>query len=133
METQGKLFKKFDTQEVGANKFLKREFVLELGGETPYPQVVKFELTGDRCGQLDQFQLGEKVEISFDLKGREWTNKNGEVVYFNSLQAFRIKSASGSDGSQTPNETKRIQTPVENFTTTSSGMSSSDDNDDLPF
>ncbi len=133
METQGKLFKKFDTQEVGANKFLKREFVLELGGDTPYPQVVKFELTGDRCGQLDQYQIGEKVEISFDLKGREWTNKNGEVVYFNSLQAFRIKSASGSDSSQTPSEPKRNPNPVENFSTASSGMSSSDDNDDLPF
>ncbi len=133
MEAQGKLHKKFDTQEVGASKFQKREFVLELGGDTQYPQLVKFELTGDRCSQLDSFQPGEKVEISFDLKGREWTNKNGEVVYFNTLSTYKIKSA--GNASSTPEPPRKSTQPAENFNTPFSGSSSSstDDNDDLPF
>jgi len=30
------------------------------------------------------------VRVSFNLKGREWTNKEGEVKTFNTLQAWAI-------------------------------------------
>lgn len=130
METQGKLYKKFNTQEVGVNKFLKREFVLELGDDR-YPQLVKFELTQDRCSLLDNFQEGEMVQISFDLKGREWKNNSGELVYFNSLQAYRMQGAGG-----TPAATTRA--PFEgnkgmDTTTTFGGGTQEDAADDLPF
>lgn len=130
METQGKLYKKFKTQEVGVNKFLKREFVLELGDDR-YPQLVKFELTQDRCSLLDNFQEGEMVQIRFDLKGREWKNNNGELVYFNSLQAFTMQ------GAGTPAATTRApyegNKGVDTTTTFGGGGAQDDAADDLPF
>jgi hypothetical protein len=129
MEIQGKLYKKYDTQEVGTNKFTKREFVLEIGGDTKYPQLVKFELTQDRCTQLDAFQAGEMIEVSFDLKGREWKNQNGELVYFNSLNAFRLKPM-GSTASNTRMPPIKEEFPP--FETTNSGFGDSNA-DDLPF
>jgi len=34
--------------------------------------------------------------VSFNLKGRKWTDPKGEVKYFNSLQAWKVDSASGA-------------------------------------
>jgi hypothetical protein len=129
MEIQGKLYKKFDSQEVGVNKFIKREFVIELGGDTPYPQLVKFELTKDNCNQLDAYQPGEIIEVSFDLKGREWKNKTGELVYFNTLNAFRLKpiGTTASTAKKAPEVND-----FEPFNPEGSGHSQSD-TEDLPF
>ena len=52
METTGKLHTIFETKQV-SERFTKREFVVELTDNPKYPQVVLFQLTGDRCAQLD--------------------------------------------------------------------------------
>jgi hypothetical protein len=49
-----------ETQQVSA-KFQKRQLVLELADNPKYPQMVEFALTGDRCVNLDGFNVGEKV------------------------------------------------------------------------
>jgi hypothetical protein len=33
------------------------------------------------------------VEVSFNLRGREWTSPTGDVKYFNTLEAWRIETA----------------------------------------
>jgi hypothetical protein len=38
---------------------------------------------------LNSFQVGEAVKID-NLRGREWTNAQGETVYFNTIQGWRI-------------------------------------------
>jgi single-strand DNA-binding protein len=91
MEVTGKLRAISDTKQV-SERFTKREFVLELA-DGKYPQTVLFQLTGDRCANLDSFQVGDEVRLEFNLRGREWKSPQGDVKYFNSLDVWRIESA----------------------------------------
>ena len=89
MQIQGRLHALFPAEQV-TQRFRKREFVLELEGESRYPQYVMFQLTGDRCEALDGFGKGEDVRVEFSLRGREWTSPKGDVRYFNSLETWSI-------------------------------------------
>lgn len=89
MQVQGKIHATFDTEQV-TQRFRKREFVLELDGDSRYPQYVMFQFTGDRCEMLDGFSKGEEVKVEFSLRGREWTSPKGDVRYFNSLETWSI-------------------------------------------
>lgn len=73
-----------------SDRFSKREFVVS-DTNGMYPQDILFQATQDKCAILDTFQNGEQVEVSFNLRGREWTSPQGEVKYFNSLEAWRIE------------------------------------------
>ena len=44
----------------------------------------------DKCEQLDAFNVGQELNISFNLKGRKWTDPQGNVKYFNTLQAWKL-------------------------------------------
>ena len=89
IEVSGKIHAVFDSKQV-TQRFRKREFVLELDEDGRYPQHVLFQLTGDRCEDLDKFRVGDEVRIEFSLRGREWTSPSGEVKYFNSLDVWRL-------------------------------------------
>jgi len=80
--------------QVISEKFSKREFVIETADQ--YPQLVMFQLTQDKCDYLDVYQLGQQVDVSFNLRGREWTSPAGEVKYFNTLEAWRLERLDGS-------------------------------------
>jgi hypothetical protein len=75
--------------QVISEKFSKREFVIETTDQ--YPQLVMFQLTQDKCNLLDGFGIGNQLEVSFNLRGREWTSPAGEVKYFNTLEAWRLE------------------------------------------
>jgi single-strand DNA-binding protein len=77
-----------DTIQV-SEKFKKREFVIET--EENYPQFILFELNQDRCDIIDAYQIGQKVTVEYNLKGRQWTNNQGEVKTFNTLQVWKIQ------------------------------------------
>ena len=95
MEAVGKLHTIFETKQV-SERFSKREFVVELADNPKYPQLVLFQLTGDRCAQLDEFKQGDEVRIEFSLRGREWRSPQGELKYFNSLDVWKLESARGN-------------------------------------
>jgi hypothetical protein len=93
IEVSGKLHAIFDTKQV-TDRFQKREFVVEMADNPKYPQVVQFQLTGDRCEQLDRLSVGDEVRIEFSLRGREWKSpQTGETKYFNSLDVWSIEPA----------------------------------------
>jgi Domain of unknown function (DUF3127) len=99
MQIQGKIHATFEAAQV-TERFRKREFVVELDAASRYPQYVMFQLTGDRCSELDGFDAGDEIKVEFSLRGREWTSPKGEVRYFNSLEVWsidRIADASGTD------------------------------------
>lgn len=76
------------TREV-SDKFKLREFVVtDESGQ--YPQIIQFQSVQDKCELLDNFKEGDNVEVSFNLRGREWTNPQGEVKVFNTLDAWKI-------------------------------------------
>ncbi len=84
----GKLKVKKDEQVI-SEKFKKREFVVT-DESSQYPQDIMFQLTQDRTSLLDSFNEGDQVSVYFNLRGREWTSPNGEVKYFNTLDAWKI-------------------------------------------
>jgi hypothetical protein len=90
IEVSGKLHAIFDTKQV-TDRFQKREFVVEMSDNPKYPQVVLFQMTGDRCAQLDRLRVGDEVRLEFSLRGREWRSPQGEVKYFNSLDVWSIE------------------------------------------
>lgn len=105
-----------DTVQV-SEKFSKREFVIN-DASSMYPQDILFQSTQDKCGIIDQFKVGETVEVSFNLRGREWTSPQGEVKYFNTLEAWRIEKTGSA-----PQESKAPLAPMEGI----------EEGDDLPF
>ena len=68
LSVEGKL-KRIHDEQVISDRF-KREFVIET--EEQYPQVLMFQLVQDKTNLIDQFSIGDKVEIFFNLRGREW-------------------------------------------------------------
>ena len=78
----------FDKQQV-TDTFVKREFVVETAEE--YPQTIKLEFTQAKCDELDKVKVGDSVSVSFNVRGRKWTNKEGKDIYFTTLQAWRIQ------------------------------------------
>lgn len=74
------------------DKFVKRAFVLTT--DDMYPQVLEIECVQDKVSILDSVKVGESVEVSFNLRGREYTKKDGSGIgYFNSINAWRIEAA----------------------------------------
>ena len=88
MELTGRLIYKSEVQQI-SEKFFKVDFVLET--DEQYSQKVKFELHQDRVDLIHPYKIGELVNVSFNLKGREFTDKNGETQYSNTLQAWKIQ------------------------------------------
>ena len=72
-------------------KFKKREFVL-IDDSSQYSQFINFQLVQDKCDLIDGYQVGQRIEVNFNLRGREWTDKNGDIKYFNTLDVWRITS-----------------------------------------
>lgn len=95
MDVTGKLHAKFDTQVV-SDKFTKRDFVLMMVDNPQYPQYVSFQLTQDKCALLDILEPGMDITVSFNLRGRQWTSPQGEIKYFNTLEAWRILPVTAS-------------------------------------
>lgn len=90
LEATGRIHALFDTQQV-TERFRKREFVVELADNPRFPQFVLFQLTGDRCENLDGFDVGDEVRVEFSLRGREWQSPKGETRYFNSLDVWTLQ------------------------------------------
>ena len=122
-EIEGRLHKKFDTQQV-TDKFQKREFVLEIE-DGAYPQVIKFQLTQANCGKLDNANEGDQIKVTFNLKGREYV-KEGKTLYFTNLDAWRI-DAVGANQNTAP------AAGANSFPSAADAPSISADMDDLPF
>ena len=88
MEVTGKIKMIDQTKEVGSGGFKKRDVVVTT--DEQYPQHILVQFVQDKCDLLNSFQVGEPVKIDINLRGREWTNPQGETVYFNTNQGWRI-------------------------------------------
>ena len=84
---KGKVIVKNETIKV-SEKFSKRTFVVEEAGD--YPQLIEVELQQDKCSLVDSIQVGQVVEAHYNLRGRSWTNPQGEVKYFNTIVVWKI-------------------------------------------
>lgn len=114
---------KNDTQQI-SDKFQKREFVVtDASGN--YPQDILFQLTQDRTSLLDDINVNDVVNVTFNIRGREWTSPKGEVKYFNSLDVWKIEKSQGG-GSPTPPD-------IEPASSDDAETLVEEGDDDLPF
>lgn len=90
MEITGTIKLIKETQEVGSNGFRKRDIVITTNEQ--YPQDLLIQFVQDKCTVLDAYKVGQNVKIGINLRGREWTNPQGEVKYFNTIQGWRIEA-----------------------------------------
>ena len=88
MEVLGRVKVINPVQQVSAS-FKKRELVVTT--EEQYPQHILIEFTQDKTDLLNNYNVGEQVKVSINLRGREWVNPQGETKYFNSIQGWRIE------------------------------------------
>lgn len=86
MILKGTIKKIGDIQTFGSG-FQKREGVI-LTNDT-YPQSIPFEVVQDKIDILNPFKEGDEIEISINLKSREWVSPQGETKYFLSLQCWK--------------------------------------------
>ena len=123
-ETEGILHKKFDTENKTAS-FQAREFVIRHEGN--YPQFIKFQLTQDRCDIINDYNEGDQIKVSFDLRGREWNDK-----YFTNLNAWKIDKVetANSGSSESGGEFSPLEEPI---VANSEETLNVEDFGDLPF
>jgi len=109
--------KVFPMVTVGTNGFNKRDIVVRSAEQ--YPQDVVFQFTQDKCDLLDMYPPGSAVIISFNLRGQldGWTNPQGEVKYFNTVQGWKIARDTSVAGAAPQQQAPPVQqaAPVRQF------------------
>lgn len=88
MELKGTITKIGEIQTF-ASGFQKAEMVLTT--QEQYPQPIAIEFLKDKIDLLNNFAVGDSATVSINIGGREWTNPQGEVKYFNSITGWRIE------------------------------------------
>ncbi len=96
----GKVHVIFPEKQV-SEKFKVREFVVELASGM-YNEYPKFQMVQERCAILDSFKIGDSVKVFFDVRGRQYTGRDGNIGYITSLQAWRLENAGQSDAAVPP-------------------------------
>lgn len=128
MNLQGTIYKVGEVQQI-SEKFKKREVVIKIEGD--YPQFIGCQLTQDKCALGDNLNIGDEVDASINLRGREWTSpKDGVVKYFNTIEIWKLETIAMPRNNQgipdaTDGITKNFQEDAIQTTTNES--------DDLPF
>ena len=89
MEIQGRIKQIFPSQIIGQNGFEKRDLVITT--EENYPQTIIIQFTQQRCDLLNNLQVGQNVKVYINIRGREWTNPQGETKYFNTIEGWKIE------------------------------------------
>jgi hypothetical protein len=100
--------------EVKSEKFTKQEIVITIDSDTNYPQHVPIQLGQKLLGVIGQFQVGQVVKATCNVRGNEWNSR-----YFLSLEAWKVEA----DGVS--------QAPVAQVVTPSTGTEVIES--DLPF
>lgn len=120
MELEGKIVRKLAVQSGTSARgaWSKQEFIIEYQ-EGNFPSQVCMNVWGeDKVKDLDKYQVGDKVKISFNLSSREFKER-----WYTDVRAWRIEPANGYE----PNSAIAPEAPLP----TAEDMT--DPLDDLPF
>jgi len=125
MEITGKVHEIGQTQQI-SDTFKKRDLVIQYAENPQFVEYIKFEATQDRVNIFDNLNPGDEVSVSFNLRGRPWTNKDGVTSYFNSLVAWRVNKGA-SEQPSAPAYNTPASAPQADIS------SNNNEDDDLPF
>lgn len=102
MEIRGKIHEIGAVQNV-TDTFKKRDLIVAYAENPQFVEYITFQATQDRVTIFDGLSIGEEVEVSFNLRGRPWTNKESVTTYFNSLVAWRVTKLVTAEATQNMN------------------------------
>ncbi|MEY2964010.1 MAG: hypothetical protein RL754_1271 [Bacteroidota bacterium] len=126
------IIQKIMDEQVISDRFRKREFVVQT--KEQYPQTLCFEFTQDKTNVLDNFTVGQEVNVEFNIKGREWTPpQGGETRYYTTLQAWRMNGVQQQGAPAPTHGSLGHDLPPQGTPFTPSGVDSNVLDDDLPF
>ena len=97
MELEGRIVRKLSVQSGNSARgsWSKQEFIFEYQ-EGNYPAQVCMNVWGEeKVRDLDKYQIGDKVKVSFNLSSREYNGR-----WYTDVRAWRIEPA-GATGSHT--------------------------------
>jgi hypothetical protein len=109
---------------VVSEKFKSKDVVLLT--DEKFPQYISIQFTQDKTELITQNDVGQQVEVSINLRGREWKSPTGEIKYFNTIEGWQINSAQNFDAQKFADKGREAlkETIIHE---------SNFDNDDLPF
>ena len=93
LELEGRIARKLNAQTGTSARgaWSKQEFILEYQ-EGNFPSQVCMNVWGeDKVRELDKYQIGDKVKVSFNLSAREYNGR-----WYNDIRAWRIEPVGAS-------------------------------------
>lgn len=106
------------------NEWKVQEYVIETHDQ--YPRRMCFDVFGDDKIKQFNIQIGEELNVSFDIDAREWQGR-----WFNSIRAWKVERVN-ADAQQMPPMEAPFP-PLNAAPAAPVDFSSSDEKDDLPF
>lgn len=91
-EITGRIYRAYPSEQKSAT-FNVRKFILELEEQNNgqvYKQYIQMQLVNANCQLLDNYQLGDVVKVSFNLRGNMYQGNNGEACGTN-INAWKME------------------------------------------
>lgn len=131
LEIEGKIIRKLNVQTGVSQRgnWSKQEFIIEYQ-EGSYPSQACFNVWGeDKVKDLERFQIGDSVKVSFNVSSREYNGR-----WYTDLRAWRIDAA-GSQPVSAPQTAAPAQETGNTQAAAAATAVPADDSkdDDLPF
>ena len=131
LEIEGKIIRKLNVQTGVSQRgnWSKQEFIIEYQ-EGSYPSQACFNVWGeDKVKDLERFQIGDSVKVSFNVSSREYNGR-----WYTDLRAWKIDAA-GSQPVSAPQTAAPAQETGNAQAAAAATAVPADDSkdDDLPF
>ena len=99
LELEGTLRQKLGVQSgtSARGQWAKQEFILEFPDGNFTAQACFTAWGQEKVAELDKYQIGDKVKVSFNLKSREYNGR-----WYNDLQIWRIAPAGAAQQPAAP-------------------------------
>lgn len=105
------------------NEWKVQEYVIETHDQ--YPRRMCFDVFGDDKIKQFNIQVGEELNVSFDIDAREWQGR-----WFNSIRAWKVERvATPQMGAPEP----APEAPFPPASAAPADFAATDEKDDLPF
>ena len=131
LELEGTLRQKLGVQQgmSARGQWAKQEFVLEFPDGNFTSQACFTAFGQDKVAELDKYQVGDRIKVSFNLRSREYNGR-----WYNDLQIWRIAPV-GADAAASPQAPSFGPVPATDIPapTLDDMPADSPDADDLPF
>ena len=127
LEIEGRISQKFPKQngQSARGAWTKQDFILEYQ-DGSFPAQVCFTSFGtDKVAELDRFQVGDEVKVSFNIRAREYNGR-----WYNDVRVWRLSPAGQAASQSQPYSAPQApQAPAPSI----DDMPAEDDSNDLPF